>query len=57
MRVADVSSIPPPEKEHHFQHEAARLTPNIPVQSLGVLALSSGGDKGGGEGGGGRQQQ
>ena len=32
-------------------------TPLPPVQLLGVLALSSGSDKGGGEGGGGRQQQ
>ncbi len=57
MRVADASSIPLPKKEHHFQHGAARLTSDPPVQLLGVLALSSGSDKGGGEGGCGRWQQ
>jgi hypothetical protein len=56
-RVADASSILLPKKEHHFQHGAAQLTPDPPVQLLGILALSSGSDKGGGEGGGGQRQQ
>ncbi len=57
MRVADASSILPPKKEHHFQHGEAQLTPNPPVQLLGILALSSGSNKGGGKGGGGWRQQ
>jgi hypothetical protein len=43
--------------EHLFQPRVLQLTPNPPVQLLGILALSSSSDKGGGGGKSGWRQQ